>query len=282
MNNNTPITATITNVRCLTADTTLFVLQCNEAAATPGKPAAVASFLPGQFLELSLPGIGEIPISYCGAPSPDGAIELCIRHVGHVTLPLRNIGTGDRVGLRGPFGRGFQLDSYQNQDLLLIAGGLGMAPLRSLLLALIRERQRWGEMTLLYGAREVGMLLFLDELLACTEAHNIRLHLAVDHPGKSQPTNCRVALLPQLLEDLTILPERTFAALCGPPVVYPYLVAGLQKIGLAAERIHLSLERRMKCGIGRCGHCAIDTLLCCTDGPVFSYAQLQGIEGALA
>jgi NAD(P)H-flavin reductase len=277
MSVTTPTAAIITSARRLTADTTLFTLQCSDTATEPD----VASFLPGQFLELSLPGIGEIPISYCGAPEA-GVIELCIRHVGHVTTPLQRSVPGDAVGLRGPFGRGFPLDSYQNQDLLLIAGGLGMAPLRSLLLALVRERQLWGEITLLYGAREVGMLLFLDELLTCTEAHNIRLQLAVDHPGESLPTNCRVALLPGLLEGLTIRPEQTFAALCGPPVVYPYLVAGLQNIGLAAERIHLSLERRMKCGIGRCGHCAVGTLLCCTDGPVFSYAQLQGIEGALA
>lgn len=278
MSSNTPKAATITAFRRLTADTTIFTLQCKDTATAPD----VASFLPGQFLELSLPGIGEIPISYCGMPSADGAIELCIRHVGHVTTPLRKAGKGYTVGLRGPFGRGFPLDSYRNQDLLLIAGGLGMAPLRSLLLALLQERQRWGKLTLLYGARDIEALLFLDELLKLAEHHDFQLELAVDHPGHSLPANCRVALLPKLLEGLTIKPERTFAALCGPPVVYPYLVSGLQKMGFPLERIHLSLERRMKCGVGRCGHCAVGTLLCCTDGPVFSYAQLQGIEGALA
>jgi NAD(P)H-flavin reductase len=278
MNTTTPTMATITNIRRLTADTTLFTLQCNDMATEP----EVASFLPGQFLELSLPGVGEIPVSYCGIPSAAGAIELCIRHLGHVTTPLGSAETGDTLGIRGPFGQGFPLEAYQGQDLLLIAGGLGMAPLRSLLLALLKERQRWGDLTLLYGAREPGVLLFLDELLELAEQHEFQIQLAVDRPGQGLPANCRVALLPGLLEGLTIQPESTFAPLCGPPAVYPYLLAGLQNMGLAAERIHLSLERRMKCGIGRCGHCAVGTLLCCTDGPVFSYARLQGIEGALA
>lgn len=284
MSTSLPAAASITNVRRLTADTTLFTLHYNASAATAGRPADVVSFLPGQFLELSLPGIGEIPISYCGIPSADGAIELCIRHVGHVTAPLLRAKAGDAVGLRGPFGRGFPLEAYQNQDLLLIAGGLGMAPLRSLLLALLQERQRWGNLTLLYGAREPGALLFLDELLQLQRCHDIRIRLTVDHPGHNleNPLDCRLGLLPTLLEKLTIEPGQTYAALCGPPVAYPCLVSGLKSMGLADERIHLSLERRMKCGLGRCSHCAVGTLLCCTDGPVLSYARLQGIEGAVA
>ncbi len=280
MNASLPVPATITTIRPLTDDTTLYTLDCGLNTQNNG----VASFLPGQFLELSLPGIGEVPISYCGFPSAGGAIELCIRHVGHVTTPLNRSVAGDAVGLRGPFGHGFPLDSYENQDLLLIAGGLGMAPLRSLLLALLNQRQRWGELTLLYGAREKGALLFLDELLQLAKRNDIQVQLAVDRLEHclEGPPNCRVALLPALLEQLAIRPDRTCAALCGPPVVYPYLVSGLKRIGLPDERIHLSLERRMKCGVGRCGHCAVGTFLCCCDGPVFNYAQLAGIEGALA
>lgn len=279
MNANLPAAATITSVRRLTADTSLFTLVCSDRDAA----LELASFQPGQFLELSLPGFGEIPISYCGLPSASGAIELCIRHVGHVTSPLQRAVPGDAVGLRGPFGHGFPLDGYENQDLLLIAGGLGMAPLRSLLLALLDQRSRWGELTLLYGARETGALLFLDELLGLAQRSDIRIQLAVDRLEQclEGPPNCRVALLPALLDGLTIQPEHTCAALCGPPVVYPYLVAGLKQIGLSDNRIHLSLERRMKCGVGRCGHCAVGSFLCCSDGPVFSLAQLQGIEGAL-
>lgn len=277
MNSTLPVPAVITAIRPVAVDTSLFTLhteQCHPVAS---------SFLPGQFLELSLPGVGEIPLSYCGSPSPDGSIELCIRHVGHVTTPLKNAAPGDSVGVRGPFGRGFPLAAYAGQDLLLIAGGLGMAPLRSLLLALLRQRELWGRLTLLYGARETGALLFLDELLEMQKQGDIVLHLGIDHPDHclAGPPDCRIALLPVLLDQLDVDPGRTCAAICGPPVVYPLLVSRLRQLGLTDDRIHLSLERRMKCGVGRCGHCAVGTLLSCVDGPVFSNAELAGIEGAL-
>ncbi len=174
------------------------------------------------------------------------------------------------------------MSAYTGQDMLLIAGGLGMAPLRSLLLALLKQRDLWGQLTLLYGARETGALLFLDELLELQKRGEIKLLLAVDRPGHCLigPPDCRIALLPALLDQLEVDPGRTCAAMCGPPVVYPPLVSGLRLLGLESNRIHLSLERRMKCGVGRCGHCAVGTRLCCVDGPVFSDAELAGIEGA--
>lgn len=278
MNSTLPVPAAVETIRSLTADTSLLTLRTE-----PGSPVA-ASFLPGQFLEFSLPGVGEISISYCGLPSSGGSVELCIRHVGHVTTPLKDVVPGAGVGVRGPFGTGFPLSTYYGQDLLLIAGGLGMAPLRSLLLALLKQRESWGTISVLYGSRETRALLFADELLELQARGEIVLHLAVDQRDHclDGPPGCRVALLPALLEQLEVDPERTCAALCGPPVVYPYLLDGLHQLGMADERIHLSLERRMKCGVGRCGHCAVGTLLCCVDGPVFSSADLIGIEGALA
>ncbi len=250
---------------------------------TGSDDSVAAAFLPGQFLELSLPGVGEIPISYCGYPSRDGIIELCIRHVGHVTKTLKGAVPGDAVGVRGPFGRGFPMPDYIGQDLLLIAGGLGMAPLRSLLAAVLNQRTQFERVILLYGARETGALLFLDELLTLQKSGEIELQLAVDHAGHclEGPPDCRIALLPALLDQIVITPSRTCAAICGPSVVYPYLVTGLRLLGMADERIHLSLERRMKCGIGLCGHCAVGDFLCCVDGPVFSHADLSGIEGEL-
>ncbi len=278
MNSTVPVPAVVSAVRLMTADTSLLTLR-TEA----GHPVA-ASFLPGQFLELSLPGVGEIPISYCGYPVPGGSIELCIRHVGHVTTPLKAVAPGDAVGVRGPFGRGFPLPEYAGQDLVLIAGGLGMAPLRSLLLALVKRRDLQGRLVLLCAARETGALLFLDELLELKAQGYIELHLAVDKADNclNGPPDCRVALLPALLDLLDIDSGRTCVAICGPPVVYPLLVSRLQTMGLESARIHLSLERRMKCGVGRCGHCAVGTRLCCVDGPVFSNAELVGMEVSLA
>lgn len=277
MNGNIPVTAVVTAIRPLTADTSLITLR------TESNQPVSSSFLPGQFLELSLPGVGEIPISYCGSPSIDGCVELCVRHFGHVTSPLKAVAPGAAVGVRGPFGHGFPLPIYAGSDLLLIAGGLGMAPIRSLIFALLRRRELFGRLILLYGARETGALLFLEELLELKKRAEIVLHLGVDHPDFCLvgPPDCKVALLPALLDKLDIDPERSFAAICGPPVVYPLLVSGLQLMGLTDDRIHLSLERRMKCGVGLCGHCAVGTHLCCVDGPVFSCSDLAGIEGAL-
>jgi NAD(P)H-flavin reductase len=278
-----PIAALITATKQLSDDTTLYTLLCTSASGAIGSRPSVETFLPGQFLDISLPGVGETPISYCGIPSPDGTIELCIRHIGHVTLPLRNAVAGNAVGLRGPFGHGFPLEVYRDQDLLLIAGGIGMAPLRSLLLALLKQREWYRKITVLYGARQRGKLLFSDELLELQKRGNVILLLAVDsHDDAGElPPGCRVALLPSLLDGLIIDPHRTYTALCGPPVVYPSLLNCLKRLGLADDRIHISLERRMKCGVGQCGHCAVGTYLCCIDGPVFSYARLRGIEGAL-
>jgi NAD(P)H-flavin reductase len=175
------------------------------------------------------------------------------------------------------------MPGYVGNDLLLIAGGLGMAPIRSLLLALLKHRELYGELTLLYGARETGALLFLEELLELQQCGRIKLQLAVDHPDRclNGPPDCRIALLPALLDQIDVKPARTFVAICGPPVVYPVLVSVLQGMGVTDDKIHLSLERRMKCGIGHCGHCAVGMHLCCVDGPVFSFAELADVKGAL-
>lgn len=277
MNAALPATAVITAIGALTADTSLLTL-CTGAHL----PVATA-FLPGQFLQLSVPGVGEIPISYCGLSSGDGSIELCVRHVGHVTSAIKAAVPGDVVGVRGPYGRGFPLPLWHGQDILLISGGLGMAPLRLLLSALMVGRSLFGRVTLLYGAREAGELLFLDELLELRQRGEIQLQLSVDRPGNGFEglPECRVARVPELLDRLHLSSQHTFAALCGPPVMYRPVVSRLQQMGFGDDRIYLSLERRMKCGVGLCGHCAVGSRLCCIDGPVFTCSELAGIEGAL-
>lgn len=281
MNANLPQTARIKAIRHLTEDTALFTLQLlerfQEHLPSPDQ------FQPGQFLQLSVAGAGEAPISYCGFPASDGSIELCIRRAGRVTAALHDLPLGGLVALRGPFGRGFPLDKYLGQDIVMMAGGLGMAPLRSLLLALLHQRERFGQLTLLYGAKAPEALLFRHELGDLANRKDLLVRLAVDRDGAC-PTSiprCKVALLPALLEGLEIIPQRTVVPLCGPPAAYRFLVPPLLERGIAAERIHLSLERRMQCGVGRCGHCAVGTLLCCTDGPVFAYSMLKKFEGAL-
>lgn len=281
MNASLPLMAHINAFQQLNSDTTLFTLQLAEPPAAH-RPSP-ARFQPGQFLQLSVAGAGEAPISYCGFPSTDGSIELCIRRVGRVTTALHNAAHNSPVAVRGPFGRGFPVEQYTGRDLLLIAGGLGMAPLRSLLLSLLQHRQRYGALTLLYGAKHPGAILFKEELADLCQRTDLTLHLAVDQPGEPSPglPGYRIALLPALLDGLAFDPQRTTAALCGPPAAYRFVVPPLLQRGMAPHQIHLSLERRMQCGIGHCGHCAVGTLLCCTDGPVFAYNALQAIEGAL-
>jgi len=281
MNTSVPLAARINAIRHLTEDTALFTLQLAERPRQ--HQPSPARFHPGQFLQLSVAGAGEAPISYCGFPSSDGSIELCVRKAGRVTAALHETALGGQVAVRGPFGHGFPLEHYAGQDVLMMAGGLGMAPLRSLMLALLHQRERYGQLTLLYGAKAPEALLFRHELGDLANRKDLLVRLAVDRAGECPPgiPSCRIALLPALLEGLCIAPDRTVVPLCGPPSAYRFLIPPLLERGIAAERIQLSLERRMHCGVGRCGHCAVGTLLCCVDGPVFAYSMLKDLEGAL-
>lgn len=281
MNRYLPLAARISTIRHLTEDTALFTFQL--LTREQGHLPTPTRFQPGQFLQLSVAGAGEAPISYCGFPSPDGSIELCIRRAGRVTTALHGAALGDSVALRGPFGHGFPVEQYTGQDIIMMAGGLGMAPLRSLLLALLHKREQFGNLTLLYGAKEPDALLFRHELSDLANRKDLLVRLAVDRANEcpSGIPACRIALLPALLEGLEITPQRSVVTLCGPPAAYRFLVPPLLERGIAPERIHLSLERRMQCGMGHCGHCAVGTLLCCIDGPVFAYSALQSLEAAL-
>ncbi len=276
-----PCPATLLSIRPLSGDTSLFTLQVPEGAQVGGEQPW--QFEPGQFLQLSVPGAGEAPISYCGVPTPDRRVELCIRRVGRVTTALHHALPGDQLAVRGPFGRGFPLRHYLGRDILLVAGGLGMAPLRALLHTLLAERQRFGRLTLLYGAKAPDALLFRHELTDLAGRKDLLLRLAVDRAVACPAAipSCREALLPELLDGLALTPGRTFVPVCGPPSLYRALIPPLLARGVTPDRIHLSLERRMQCGQGRCGHCAVGSLLCCTEGPVFAYSTLLGIEGAL-
>jgi NAD(P)H-flavin reductase len=273
-----PFQATLVDRRRLSQDTALF-----RVAPEPAALDSLQRFVPGQFVQLSVPGVGEVPISPADLPAPDGTMELCVRRAGHVTELLHRLPQGSRVGMRGPFGSGFPVRQMQGHPVLLLAGGLGIAPLRSLLFHLLRHGDDFGEITLMYGAREPKLMLFREELAALAARNKLRLYLTVDfapeEPGGS--FSCRVGLLPELLKGFRFDAEQSFVAVCGPPPLYSCLTGELLEAGVAPERILLSLERRMRCGIGRCCHCAIGQKLCCADGPVFRLSDLQPIPEAL-
>lgn len=240
--------------------------------------------LPGQFVEISIPGIGGFPVSSCDLVS-NGLINTCVRRVGRVTEALYRLEVGATIGLRGPFGNGFPLELFAGNDALLIAGGLGMAPLRALLHTLLSDCKRKAKIILLYGSREPETLLFRDELVELTNQGRVDVRFSVDFaetlPGPYGRIVCKIGLVNELLADLDFSPRKTVAAVCGPPDLYRCVLEELALIGMPAEKIFATLERRMRCGVGECCHCVVGGRYICKDGPVFSLAQLRKMEGAI-
>jgi sulfhydrogenase subunit gamma (sulfur reductase) len=225
---------------------------------------------PGQFVELSIIGTGEAPISICSSPSRRGFIELCVRRVGRVTDALYRLSMNDLVGIRGPYGNGFPVEEMEGHDLLIVAGGLGMAPLRSLLWYALDHRDRFKNVTLMCGARTPAEMLFRDELISLTGVDGLTTLLAVDRDPDGTWQH-HVGLLPELFAKTEFDPRRTYAAVVGPPVVYRFVLRELLARNFSKDRILMSLERRMKCGVGKCGHCSIGYKYTCIHGPVFTY-----------
>jgi sulfhydrogenase subunit gamma (sulfur reductase) len=247
-------------------------------------PETAMELGPGQFVEISIPGVGSFPVSACDLVREDRIVS-CIRKTGRVTEALYRLQAGDAIGLRGPFGNGFPLEDFAERDALLVAGGLGMAPLRGLLQFLLADQSRQGRITLLYGSREPASLLFFDELVALSRQGLINLRFSVDFaedlPGPFEQVLCRVGLVSELLEGLDLVPSRTVAAVCGPPALYHCVLEELAFLGIPAARIYATLERRMRCGIGECCHCVAGGRFVCRDGPVFSLEQLRKMPGAI-
>lgn len=247
----------------------------------PERPFDVA---PGQFVEISLPGVGSFPVSTCQLVE-DKRVVSCIRRAGRVTDALYRLAPGDRVGLRGVFGNGFDMTIFPGRDVLMIAGGLGMAPLRALLMALLAGEQNHRRIIVLYGARELKTLLFRDELVELSHQQKIDLRFSVDFAaglhGFYEDTVCRVGLVNELLQGLKFDPGNTVAVVCGPPALYRCVLGELSSLGIAEELIIATLERRMRCGIGECCHCVTGGRFICRDGPVFSLAELRSMPGAI-
>jgi sulfite reductase subunit B len=234
---------------------------------------------PGQFVEVSVMGIGEAPISISSSPTRDGTFQLSIRKVGDVTNTLHNLKPGAFIGVRGPFGNGFPLEALQGKDILLIAGGIGLFPLRSLIQYVLDRRKDFGKVMLLFGARSPAERLFLDELDAWSKNPNIEFHETVDRGEASWKGN--VGVITTLIPKVQFDPRKTMAVVVGPPVMYRFVIVELKKRDLADDNIIMSLERRMKCGVGKCGHCQINGVYVCQEGPVFTLAQLRTLREAV-
>ncbi|MCK4961373.1 MAG: FAD/NAD(P)-binding protein [Anaerolineales bacterium] len=235
---------------------------------------------PGQFVEVSLLGVGEAPISISSSPSrSNGSFELCVRRAGDLTSVLHRMTPGEMIGIRGPFGRGFPFERFRGKDMLFAPGGLGIAPLRSLINQVLDERGNFGRVIILYGARHPSELLFTDELAEWQARDDIELHLTVDRADDDWKDN--VGVITTLFPKIDIHPRNTVAVTIGPPVMYRFVLMELLGKGISEGNIWLSLERRMKCGVGKCGHCQINHLYTCQSGPSFSYTEIKHLAEAL-
>jgi NAD(P)H-flavin reductase len=267
-----PEIARIGNIRQLTPLEKLFAIELPEGKSLGHRP--------GQFVEISSLGVGEAPISISSSPSrSNGAFEICVRKVGDVTAALHRLEPGGSLGVRGPFGRGFPIEKFRGKDMLFAPGGLGLAPLRSLINQVLDERALFGRVIILYGARAPGELLFKDELKQWEGRDDVELHLTVDRGDEAWKGH--VGVITTLFKDISINPRNTVAVTCGPPVMYRFVLMELLGKGFSEGNIYLSLERRMKCGVGKCGHCQINHIYTCQSGPVFSYREIKGLEEAL-
>lgn len=234
------------------------------------------SFLPGQFAELSIAGKGEIPIGIASSPTEKGFVTFTVNRVGQVTTHLHNMKEGDIMGLRGPLGNWYPWEEMEGKNVVIIGGGFAFTTLRSSIVYMIHpdNRRRFKEITVVYGARNPGMLLYKDELEAWEQRDDINMHITVD-ATEDQDWKYNVGFVPTITEQKIKSADDTVAIVCGPPIMIKFTQPVLEKLGFPADRIILSLEMRMKCGIGICGRCNIGDQYVCKDGPVFSLARLK-------
>ncbi len=232
---------------------------------------------PGQFVMVSLFGFGEAPISVCSSPTDKGYFDLTVRNVGTLTNKLHQFKKGDIVGIRGPFGKGFPVDNMFGFDLVIVAGGLGIVPLRSLIRYITYNRNDFGNVEILLGCKTPKELLFREETHEWMKRSEIKFNCTVDKADPDWKGN--VGLITSLIPGININPTRTYAVVVGPPIMYKFVIKELVKKSIPAHQIVVSLERRMKCGLGKCGHCQMEGVYVCQSGPVFTYDQLQNFKG---
>ncbi len=234
---------------------------------------------PGQFVQVSMFGVGEAPISVTSSPTKKGAFELCVRKVGMLTEKLHQLDVGSQVGIRGPFGTGFNVDDLKGKDILIVGGGIGIVPLRSLINYILDSRKDFGRLIICYGAKSSSELLYKDELKQWEDDPNVEYHVTVDNDSPDWTGN--VGVITTLIPDLDLDLDNTIAAVVGPPIMYKFALMALKTKGISDENVYLSLERRMKCGVGKCGHCQINHSYVCQEGPVYHYPDIKNLPEAI-
>lgn len=239
------------------------------------KVAESFRFVAGQFAEYSVFGAGECTFCIASAPTRQGYIECSFKKVGKVTSQMRELNVGDTMGIRGPYGNSFPLDQMKGKDVVFIAGGIGLAPVRCVIWNVLDLRKDFRDVTIIYGARSVGDLVYKRELEDWKARPDVKLHLTVDPGGETPDWKDEVGFVPAIVEKAAPKAQDAYAVVCGPPIMIKFTLPVLEKLGFSKDRIYTTLENRMKCGIGKCGRCNIGPVYVCKDGPVFNAAELE-------
>jgi NAD(P)H-flavin reductase len=255
----------VTSTRADTIDTVTLGLEAEDGGGI--------DFVPGQFTMLYVFGVGEVPISISGDPSAPETLMHTVRAVGAVTEAICRLTVGDQVGIRGPYGTRWPVEEAAGKDVVVAAGGIGLAPVRPMLLALLAQRSRFGAVSLIYGSRTPEDLLFVDELHLWRSRFDVEIEVTVDRAGADWLGD--VGVVTSLLPRVPFQPEKTVAVVCGPEIMMRVTAEELAMKGVSPESIYLSMERNMKCAIGFCGHCQFGPEFICRDGPVFVYERLK-------
>ena len=236
------------------------------------------TYLPGQFVEFSVYGVGEAPFCLASSPTRPGQIECTIKKMGKVTQAIHELEVGDQVGVRGPYGNGFPLGELKDKNLVVVGGGIGLAPLRSLIQNVLDRRDEYGDVLIIYGARSTEELVYQKELQEWEKSPRVKIVLTVDPGGENQKWQGEIGFVPIVLEKVNPSPDNRMLITCGPPIMIRYvLLSATGKMGYRPQQIITTLEMKMKCGLGKCGRCNIGRVYICKDGPVFTYQQLKDL-----
>jgi NAD(P)H-flavin reductase len=253
-----------------TADTRTFKLVFQDPDV-----AESFAFSAGQFGEYSVFGEGESTFCIASSPTRKGYIECSFRAVGKVTQAMRRLGVGDTMGFRGPYGNTFPLDRMKGHSVVFVAGGIALAPMRCVIWNVLDLRDQFKDVTIVYGAKTVGDLVYKRELAEWAQRPDVKLWQAVDPGGQTPDWKGEVGLIPNVLDRAAPSSKDAFAVVCGPPVMIKFTLPVLAKLGFDEDHIFTTLENRMKCGIGKCGRCNIGPVYVCKDGPVFTAAEIK-------
>ncbi len=261
-----PIKAKITKIIEETPSIKTFVLETEREF----------SFSTGQFVELTYPGVGEAPFTPSSSPLRKDEFEVTIMRVGRVTNLFHNAKVGDVLGLRGPYGKGYPVSEFKNKEILIVGGGVGLAPLRSLIFTLFSQINEFKKIIICYGARTPDDIVYKYQIHEWPKKKNVQLRLTVDRGDAEWKGNTGVVTT--ILDDLPIKIKEAISVVCGPPIMMKFTTLKLLELGFLSSNIYLSMEKNMSCGLGKCGHCRLGKYYVCKDGPVFKFEDIKDIH----